>query len=222
MSRIFLTLAVFAITLLAANLLIGVTIGDFGTSSRAFQSAYHAYDQLADTSSDRVTLDQSESQLEQAAKQLKDQRSAFWLHIWVGMGAALVTLLVNSIAVTYFIGTHRWCREVVDAFSLDQGLAQRSQRLKRNAFPYALIAILLILFIAGLGAASDPVTLNPDAANWVEYHWGLAMLGIVVIGGCLLAQVTLIGKNYELIKEILVAAEAERERRSLARQPAEG
>jgi uncharacterized integral membrane protein len=221
-SRIFLTLAVFAITLLAANLLIGVTIGDFGTSSRAFQSAYHTYDQLADSSSDRVTLDQSESQLEQAAKQLKDQRSAFWLHIWVGMGAALVTLLVNSIAVTYFIGTNRWCREVVDAFSLDQGLAQRSQRLKRNAFPYALIAILLILFIASLGAASDPVTLNPDAADWVEYHWGLAMLGIVVIGGCLLAQVALIGKNYELIKEILVAAEVERERRSIARQPAEG
>ena len=222
MSRIFLTLAAFAITLLAANLLIGVTLGDFGTSSRAFQSAYHAYDQLADSSSDRVTLDQSESQLEQAAKQLKDQRSAFWLHIWVGMSAALVTLLVNSIAVTYFIGTNRWCREVVDAFSLDQGLAQRSQRLKRNAFPYSLIAILLIILIASFGAAADPVTLNPDAADWVEYHWGLAMLGIAVIGGCLFAQVALIGKNYELIKEILVAAEEERERRSIARRSTEG
>ena len=78
---------------------------------------------------------------------------------------------------------------------------------------------MLILVIAGLGAASDPVTLNPDAADWVEYHWGLAMLGIFVIGGCLLAQVTLIGRNYELINEILVAAEEERERRKASRTP---
>jgi len=160
---------------------------------------------------------------ENAAKQLKEQRAGFWLHIWLGMGAALVTLLVNSISVTYFIGTNRWCREVVDAFSLDQDLAQRSQRFKRRAFPWSFTAILLMLFIAGLGAASDPVTLNPDAADWVQYHWGLAMLGIVVIGGCLLAQVALIGKNYQLINEILVAAEEERERRKAAREPvAEG
>jgi len=219
-SRIFLALAFFAVVLLAANLLVGVTIGDWGAASRGFQSAYHEYDQLADSATDRATLDQSESQLKEAAKQLKEQRSAFWLHIWLGMSAALVTLLVNSISVTYFIGTNRWCREVVDAFSLDQDLAQRSQYLKKRAFPWSLTAILLILFIAGLGAASDPVTLNPDAADWVEYHWGLAMLGIFVIGGCLLAQVALIGKNYELINEILVAAEEERERRKATRAPA--
>jgi|CXWL01.1.fsa_nt_gi hypothetical protein len=219
MSRIFLALALFAVLLLAANLLVGLTIGDFGAASRQFQSAYHAHDKLADSAHDRATLEYTESQLEAAAKQLREQRSAFWLHIWLGMSAALVTLLVNSISVTYFIGTNRWCREVVDAFSLDQDLAQRSQRLKKRAFPWSLTAILLILFIAGLGAASDPVTLNPDAADWVEYHWGLAMLGIVVIGGCLLAQVSLIGANYELINEILVAAERERERRNAARTP---
>ncbi|MCA9143924.1 MAG: hypothetical protein H6823_05830 [Planctomycetaceae bacterium] len=223
MSRIFLALSLFAVVLLSANLLVGLTIGDFGAASRTFQSAYHEYDGLADAASDRQALEQSESQLEEAAKQLKEQRSAFWLHIWLGMSAALVTLLVNSISVTYFIGTNRWCREVVDAFSLDQALAERSQRLKKRAFPWSLLAILLILFIAGLGAASDPVTLNPNAADWVPYHWGLAMLGIVVIGGCLLAQVALIGKNYELINEVLVAAEEERERRKAAREPlAEG
>lgn len=223
MSRIFLALAVFAVALLAVNLLVGLTIGDFGAASREFQSAHRAYDQLAETASDRAALEQSENQLKAAAKRLRGQRSGFWLHIWLGMSAALVTLLVNSISVTYFIGTNRWCREVVDACSLDQALAQRSQRLKKSAFPWAFLAIVLILVIAGLGAASDPVTLNPDAADWVPYHWGLAMLGIVVIGGCLLAQVALIGKNYELINEILAAAEEERERRKAAREPvAEG
>ncbi|MCA9124784.1 MAG: hypothetical protein H6822_33160 [Planctomycetaceae bacterium] len=223
MSRIFLALAIIAVVLLSANLLVGLTIGDFGAASRAFQSAYHEYDQLAESASDRGTLEQSESRLEEAAKRLNEQRSSFWLHIWLGMSAALVTLLVNSISVTYFIGTNRWCREVVDAFALDEDLAQRSQRLKKRAFPWSLTAILLMIVVAGLGAASDPVTLNPDAADWVPYHWGLAMLGIVVIGGCLLAQVALIAKNYQLINEILVAAEHERERRKIAREPvAEG
>ena len=42
-------------------------------------------------------------------------------------------------------------------------------------------------------------------------------------GGCLLAQVALIGKNYDLINEILVAADEERERRQATRRPvAEG
>lgn len=220
MSRIFFALSAFAIVLLSANLIVGLALGDFGAASRSFQSAYHAYGSLAESASDRATLDQSEGQLEEAAKQLKKQRSSFWLHIWLGMSAALVTLLVNSISVTYFIGTNRWCREVVDAFSLDQELAGRSQRLKKRAFPWSLIAIALILVIAGLGAAADPVTLNPDAADWVEYHWGLAMLGIVVIAGCLFAQVGLIGQNYALINEILAAAEAERERRNQARESA--
>lgn len=222
MSRIFLALSLFAIALLAANLLVGVSLGDFGRASRAFQLAARHHKELAEPASD-ASLDEIEDAriaAESAAARLKEQRSAFWLHIWLGMIAALVTLLVNSISVTYFIGTNRWCREVVDAFSLDQDLAQCSQHLKKRAFPWSLTAIVLILVIAGLGAASDPVTLNPDAADWVPCHWGLAMLGIVVIGGCLSAQVALIGKNYELINEILVAAEEERERRKATRAPA--
>ncbi|HUG67422.1 MAG TPA: hypothetical protein VMM76_06705 [Pirellulaceae bacterium] len=228
MSRIFLALSVFAIVLLAANLLVGVSTGDFGKASRAYQGRVRDHQQLmssdsADSMAPTASLKQIEEArraAEDAAKQLTEQRSGFWLHFWIGIIATLVTLLVNSISVTYFIGTNRWCREVVDAFSLDQELAKRSQHLKRKAFPWSLIAISLILVIAGLGAASDPVRLNPNAADWVAYHWGLAMLGIAVIGGCLLAQVALIGENYELIKEILAAAEQERERRRIAREPA--
>ena len=210
----------FAVALLAANLMVGLTKGDFGAASSKFQAAYHKHDELTQAATDRETLEQAETRLKNAAKLLNEQRSGFWIHIWIGMSAALVTLLVNSISVTYFIGTNRWCREVVDAFSLDQELATKSQRLKKQAFPWSLLAIVLILCIAAFGAASDPVTLNPDAADWVPYHWGLAMLGIVVISGCMLAQVGLISRNYKLINEIMAAAEAERERRKLARESA--
>ena len=37
------------------------------------------------------------------------QRRATW-HRLFGILAALVALLVNSISVTYFIGTSRWCQ----------------------------------------------------------------------------------------------------------------
>ncbi len=230
MSRIFLGLAAFAIVLLAANLLVGITIGDFGKASKDYQVRVRHHKQLvtADSPSStapKASLEQikdARAAAEAAAKQLLKQRSGFWLHFWLGIIATSITLLVNCISVTYFIGTNRWCREVVDGFSLKQELAERSQHLKKKAYPWSLTAIVLIITIAGLGAASDPVRQNPDAANWVEYHWGLAMLGIIVIAVCLWSQVVLIGKNFGLINEVLAAAEQERERRRAAREAAEG
>ena len=204
--------------LLAANLIVGLMIGDFGAASRAYQTSYHAYDELLERSASRAELDAAQQARDAAMSALGLQRGKFWAHIWIGIIAALVTLLVNSISVTYFIGTNRWSREVVEQFRLNKNLAERSQQLKRTAFPWALLGIVLILFISALGAASDPATLNPNAADWVTYHWSLAMAGIVIIATCFAAQVSAIAKNYDLIKEIMDAAEAERERRRLARE----
>ena len=221
MSRIFLALAIFAVALLAANLLVGLTIGDFGEASRAYQHSFHQYEALTDASAPRTELDAAKVSRDEAMFALRTQRSGFWLHIWLGIAAALMTLLVNCISFTYFIGTNRWSREVVDAFGLPEELAKRSQALKRKTFPWSIIGISLILVMASLGAACDPATLNPDAADWVEYHWGLAMVGVAVIAACFFFQVSTIGKNFELINEILQAAEAERERRKQAREQAE-
>ena len=221
MSRIFLTLASVAVLLLAANLLVGLTIGDFGKASRVYQHSYHQYEALTSGSATRAELEKTQQTHDAAMLALRNQRSGFWLHIWLGITASLVTLLVNSVSVTYFIGTNRWSREVVAAFNLPEDFAKRSQALKRQAFPWALVAILLILAIAGLGAAADPATLNPDAADWVAYHWGLAMAGVAVIAVCFFAQVSVIGRNFELINEIMAAAEGERERRRRAREQAE-
>jgi hypothetical protein len=48
------------------------------------------------------------------------------VHILLGVLAALVTVLVNSISVTYFIGTSRWCKEVADVYHLDPELPRRT------------------------------------------------------------------------------------------------
>ena len=40
-------------------------------------------------------------------------------HRLAGTAAALMVVFVESIVVTYFIGTSRWCREVVQTYQLD-------------------------------------------------------------------------------------------------------
>jgi hypothetical protein len=217
LSRIFLALALFAVLLLLVNLLLGLALGDFGAASRQLQFAQHEFERATESAA-AGALEQAVEDRVRAVEVLRQQRSQFWPHIWLGIIAGLVTLLVNSISITYFIGTNRWSQEVVDAFSLDQSLAERSQRLKRTTFPWSFAAILLILVISALGAAADPATLNPNAADWVEFHWGLAMLGTIAIAVCLFKQVSGIGSNYELINEIMVAAEQERERRKQTRE----
>jgi hypothetical protein len=64
------------------------------------------------------------------------------VHRLSGVLAALLVVLVNSMAVTYFIGTGRWCREVVETYGLDPAYIDRSRTLKRRAFPFALLAML--------------------------------------------------------------------------------
>ncbi len=67
-------------------------------------------------------------------------RSAM-VHRLLGMGAALAVVLVDSIVITYFIGTSRWCKEVVETYQLDEGLISRSVGLKRKSFPWSLLSI---------------------------------------------------------------------------------
>lgn len=215
MSRIYLALVLLAMLLLAANLLVGLTLGDFGAASRQYQLARQRYDELGHANS--VVLAKATRELQDSTAALRRQRSPFEVHIWLGIGASLVVLLVNSISITYFVGTSRWAREVVDAFGLNVNLGAKCQRLKRRAFPFALLGIACVLVIAGLGAASDPATLNPNAADWVPYHWGLALVGLFVIAGCFGVQVAAISENYRVINEIVAAAEQERQRRRLAR-----
>src|SRR5690349_20501983 len=60
------------------------------------------------------------------------------LHRLTGVAAALMVVLVESIVVTYFIGTSRWCKEVVDTYQLGRDPVVASNRLKRRTFPWAL------------------------------------------------------------------------------------
>lgn len=43
----------------------------------------------------------------------------------MGIATGLLALFVNSVSVTYFIGTSRWCKEVVDTYELETELAKK-------------------------------------------------------------------------------------------------
>src|SRR5262245_19269356 len=63
------------------------------------------------------------------------------VHRLSGITAGVLVLLVASVVVTYFIGTSRWCKEVCETYGIDSGLVDRSQRLKRSAFPWAVMSM---------------------------------------------------------------------------------
>lgn len=207
MARIFSALACFAVLLLASNLILGHSLGDLGASSQRYEQARRvAHDlELSESATNQDVL-AARAKKDDALLALGNMRERFRPHIWLGIMAALVTILVNCISVTYFIGTSRWCREVVEAYGLDDRLAQRSRALKRRSFPFAFLGMLTTLGIISLGAASDPGASLASPASWVIPHFLAAWCGTIVIAIAFLFQIRSIAKNYELINEILERA----------------
>src|SRR5262245_28820234 len=204
MARIFFALASFAGLLLVANIIVGLCLGDLGASSSRYESARQAAHELklnASPTSNTViaALEEKDRQLQS----LGDMRRKFQPHIWLGIAAALVTVLVNCISVTYFIGTSRWCGDVVAAYRLDEEPAQRSRRLKRRSFPFALLGMLTMVGIVALGAAADPGASLARPASWVMIHVTAALLGTVLIGVAFWFQAMAVGANLGVIREIM-------------------
>lgn len=125
------------------------------------------------------------------------------VHRLFGIATALVVVLVNSIAVTYFIGTSRWCREVVETYGLDRALILRSSALKRRAFPWAVSAMLVIVAVSALGAAADPATRRPWTADWVYPHLIGALVGWAFIAWAFWQEWLRIGDHHAVISDIL-------------------
>ena len=106
------------------------------------------------------------------------------VHRLSGVFAALMVVLVNSMAVTYFIGTGRWCREVVETYGLSAALTQRAKAIKRAAFPGSVIGMLAVVGIVALGGAADPATGRPGTQNWVTPQLVGAMALAALIAWC--------------------------------------
>lgn len=149
---------------------------------------------------------------------LDAQAWATW-HRQAGVAAALFVVLVNSIVVTYFVGTSRWCREVVDTYSLDVEFIRRSNRLKHGTFPLALSSILAIVGLVALGGAADPAArlrLEPLAGlSWTNIHFAAACLVICFVAYASFIESYNIRENHRVISEVMSEVSRIRKERGL-------
>jgi hypothetical protein len=173
--RIFSSLAVLALIGVSAALLLGLNVDDLQSLVKS-----------------QVSQDARDSILAQASA-----------HRLAGLAAALGVILVNSIAVTYFIGTGRWCKEVVERYRLDHKLLARSRQLKRRTFPWSVAGMLAIIGVAALGAASDPGTGRSNTADWVMPHYFGALIALAFLALSFFVQATNIKAHYDVISDIL-------------------
>jgi hypothetical protein len=204
LTRIFSTLALLAFLLLALNLALGLATGDYNGAAAQLLEAQRNI-QVAGRSPLASTPQTQTARAEMVAlaDEVRPIVGRARLHMLVGIAAALVNVLVNSITVTYFIGTTRWCREVAETYHLNPDYIQRSNALKRQTFPMALGAIMIILAIVALGGASDPSAGLTDSAKWVLAHYTTALVGVGLIGWSFLTQARNIAENSRLINEIV-------------------
>src|SRR3954471_24168131 len=88
------------------------------------------------------------------------------LHRLTGVAAALAVVFVESVVVTYFIGTSRWCKEVVETYQLARPAVAASTQWKRRTFPWALAGMLGGVAVIALGGPADPASLQPNTKAW--------------------------------------------------------
>ena len=209
MARIFAVLAVLAWLLLAANFVVGLWGGDFNARAREKRAAgakLNDADRAMNAAKQKTSPEWEEARGRYAVADAMFQPLRFWmtLHMLLGSAASLMAILVSSITVTYFIGTSRWCKEVCDTYQIGGGLADRAAGIKRSAFPWALIGIVTIILIVGLGAAADPSGANFERSqSLVLPHYAAATIGLLVLAVCFWMQMVRIAENYRTIEEIM-------------------
>ena len=218
MIRIFIPLAVLATILLVGNLIFGLWFGDLNTPVSECRTIG---EEILDLSQLYPMPTAKIAELEQRKKSLFDELGSVQerstVHIMLGVLAALMTALVSSIAITYHIGTSRWCREVVETYALDAQLVHQSNRIKRGTFPWALTGILAIVGVIALGAASDPAT-GIDLAltrTFRQIHLLSALMGFAFIGLTYYMAWTRIGTNQHLVQRVLDEVQRIRRERGL-------
>jgi hypothetical protein len=179
MPRILFTLALLSLLLMAATLVIGLSIGDL-------------YENPNDDTLHLATV-----------------------HRLTGLAAALSVVFVESIVVTYFIGTSRWCKEVVETYRLDPELIRESAVLKRRAFPWAVMGMLAVVGVAALGAAADPSSGRADTQAWTTIHLTAALGGVAFIGWTYYLAWSYVSANQAVIQRVLEQVAAVRNSRGL-------
>src|SRR4051812_24398529 len=78
--------------------------------------------------------------------------SAYLTHFVLGLFTSVGVLLVHCLAITYFLGTGRWVKEVCLSYGLpDERWPRETRDIKRGNTPYAILAMLVTIGTAAAG-----------------------------------------------------------------------
>jgi hypothetical protein len=216
--RIFGSLSVVAIILMIAVLLIGLMGGDYNGAWRELQNARRQAESLSLPLQGQPSTDEQRSaqqNVEMAHARFIATRSSSRLHMLLGLAAVLLTVFVNSLSITYFVGTGRWCKEVSETYRLGAAWVTRSAAIKRKSFPWAMLGMVWIGAVAGFGAASDPGNLMDHTQSWVPWHQILALAAPAVLAYAFFRQWACIDANQELLRQIMHEVSMARQQRGL-------
>jgi hypothetical protein len=137
--------------------------------------------------------------------------SWYTAHFLLGLLSALATLLVHSIAFTYFLGTGRWVKEVAYVYKLPDWVYAQAAKNKRRAFPFELSGMLLIGAAVWLGAGTERL-------GWPRlWHTGMSALALGFNFGAFAVEYAAIVAQARLLLE--VKDQADRIREAATRPP---
>lgn len=136
-------------------------------------------------------------------------------HMLTGVAAALAVVLVESIAVTYFIGTSRWVKEVTETYRLPAEDLATSTRLKRRTFPWCVLGMLTVVAVGALGAASDPGTGRTGTESMAGIHQLAALGGLCMVAWTYYRAWLNIVANQDVIARIVAQVQRIRAERGL-------
>lgn len=121
----------------------------------------------------------------------------FAFHLPAALASLVFALLVHSMAFTYFLGTSRWVKEVVQAYQLSGALYQQAAQLKRGTVRFVMPCAALAIATAVTGAAAD-LSMLPGPVHLITAG---AFIGLNVWGH--VAEYDLIKANCTLLESVM-------------------
>jgi hypothetical protein len=128
---------------------------------------------------------------------LTGEGSLYVTHFVIGLFSAIAVLLVHCLAITYFLGTGRWVKEVCLTYGLpDECWPRQTRDIKRGNTPYAILAMLVTIATAAAGAGRQ----NFDWPAWI--HAALAATTLVVNALVWRVEYRNMGRNLRILDEV--------------------
>ncbi len=213
LTRIFLGLSAFTLVVLLYLCVDGFLIGDYQSVTDDIRSAKKALRQAQASGDDSADI---QAQHDAALSDFEVSQGKSSWHMLMGTAALMMGLLVSCLSITYFVGTGRWCLEVIETYKLDPDYHDQSKRIKWRNNLWSLAGVTVLIVLAATGPACDPLAnVEGNPRFWVAPHQIISIVGTLFVGVAFAFQYFAISSHYEVTGKILEDVRRIREEKGL-------